>query len=501
MSRQAFFPRRLLAASLLLCLGGGAAARAQPPDGQVPNPATTPTDRLREAWWARRHADIVERIQANPNAGLLLLGDSITQNYEKSRPPDENFQPIWQRFYASRSALNAGFSGDRTEHVLWRLDHGEVDGIQPRAVVLLIGTNNTAAGQTAAQTELGIDAVVDTLRRKLPQASIVLVGILPSEISEKKTAADRAINQYLARRYESDAKVAYLDIGPAFFKDGKLDDSIFYDPRLPRPGKALHPDTAGQLMMAEAIEPALSRLLQDGGRQYLASLGDVNTAVIPTPRLEMDSYDWYERHKEVLAAGARMDPRVVLIGDSITHFWGGPPKAQRISGPRAWEQAFGGIPTLNLGFGWDRTQNVLWRLAHGEFDGLHPRTVVLNIGTNNLTGTGNARANTPAEIVQGILSIVDTVHARSPESRILVMGVFPRGFSPSAPMRASIREVNRLAAEALAGKPQTTFLDIGARFLEPDGTLPKALMNDGTHPTEEGYGIWAKALIEAGVGR
>ena len=111
---------------------------------------------------------------------------------------------------------------------------------------------------------LGIDAVVDKLREKLPQASIVLVGILPSEISEKKSAADREINRYLAQRYAVDPKVAFLDIAPVFFKDGKLDASIFYDPRLPRPGKALHPDTVGQRLMAEAIEPTLVRLLQDG---------------------------------------------------------------------------------------------------------------------------------------------------------------------------------------------------------------------------------------------
>jgi lysophospholipase L1-like esterase len=443
----------------------------------------------------------VAQVKANPNIGVLLLGDSITQNYEKTKTPDENFQPTWQRFYAPRAALNAGFSGDRTEHVLWRLDHGEIDGIRPRAVVLLIGTNNTAAGQAAADVELGIDAVVNKLREKLPQASIVLVGILPSEISEKKSAADREINRYLARRYAVDPKVAFLDIAPVFYKDGKLDASIFYDPRLPRPGKPLHPDTVGQRLMAAAIEPTLMRLLQDGPRQYLAGLSEVNTAVIPVPRLEMDFYDWYQRHQEVLSAKTQMDPQIVLIGDSITHMWGGTPKSQVVNGPLAWEQAFGAAQTLNLGFGWDRTQNVLWRLSQGEFEGLHPKTVVINIGTNNLTGTGNARANTPAEVVQGIVAIHEQVRAQSPQSRIIVMGVFPRGFGANTPLRAAIAEVNRLLVPALSGRDNTTFLDIGAQFLEADGTLPKVLMKDGTHPSEEGYKIWAKALLDAGVGR
>jgi lysophospholipase L1-like esterase len=472
------------------------AALAQPGPG---HPATTPTDRLRESWWADKHNQLLRQIQANPNVGLILLGDSITQNYEKSKPPDENFQPTWQRFYASRTALNEGFSGDRTEHVLWRLDHGEMDGIHPRAVVLLIGTNNTAAGQSAAEVELGIDAVVDRLHQKLPQAAVVLVGILPSEISEKKSAADGEFNQYLSRRYAVDPNVTYLDIASVFFQDGKLDTAIFYDPRLPRPGKALHPDTVGQRLMAEAIEPTLSHILQDGSRQYLASLADVNTALIPVARLEMDSYDWFERHQDVLAAKAQMDPRIVLIGDSITHFWGGPPKSTPLNGPQAWADTFGTIPVLNLGFGWDRTQNVLWRLAHGEFDGLHPKTVILNIGTNNLTGTANARANTPAEIVQGILAIHHQIRGISPDSRIIVMAVFPRGFAAGSLQRQSIAQLNQLLAAALAGKANTLFLDIGARFLNGDGTLPKSMMNDGTHPTEEGYRVWGKALREAGA--
>ncbi len=337
MVHAALVLRRYFLVSILVCAGAAFAA----PQTAAGNPAISPVDRLKEAWWAQRHNAVLAQVKANPNAGLLLLGDSITQNYEKTKTPDENFQPTWQRFYAPRAALNAGFSGDRTEHVLWRLEHGEIDGLKPRAVVLLIGTNNTAAGQSAADVELGIDAVVARLREKLPQASIVLLGILPSEISEKKSAADREINRYLARRYAVDPQVAFLDIGPVFFKDGKLDASVFYDPRLPRPGKPLHPDTVGQRLMAEAIEPTLVRLLQDGPRQYLASLSGVNTAIIPVPRLEMDFYDWYERHRDVLSAKARLDPEIVLIGDSITHMWGGIPASNRVNGAQAWEQMFG----------------------------------------------------------------------------------------------------------------------------------------------------------------
>jgi lysophospholipase L1-like esterase len=281
--------------------------------------------------------------------------------------------------------------------------------------------------------------------------------------------------------------------------DGKLDDSLFYDPRLPQPGRALHPDTMGQHRMAEAIEPVLSHIIGDSARQYLSTLHQVNTALIPAPRLEMDSYDWYKRHQQILEIQNKIDPQIVLIGDSITHFWSGEPKAETVNGPSAWQQAFHDLRVLNMGFGWDRTQNVLWRLQHGEFNGMHPKTVVLNIGTNNLTGTANARSNTPEEITQAILELHRQVRLKSPQSQIIVMAIFPRMFSPQSDLRHSISRLNELLAKALDGQPNTTFLDIGQQFLAPDGTLPTTMMEDGTHPTDAGYAIWANALIQAGI--
>ena len=218
-----------------------------------------------------------------------------------------------------------------------------------------------------------------------------------------------------------------------------------------------------------------------------------NTALIPVPKLENDSYDWNARHAAMLDVQQKIDPEIVLIGDSITHFWAGEPTAKNRNGPAAWKAAFGERRVLNMGFGWDRTQNVLWRLEHGEFDGLHPRYVVINIGTNNLTGTKNARENTPAEIVEGINLICDRVLAKSPKSTIILMGVFPRGQKADNPFRPKIRRINELLAE-LAKKRNLTFLDIGAKMLQEDGSISKQIMGDATHPSEQGYAIWAEAL-------
>jgi lysophospholipase L1-like esterase len=218
-----------------------------------------------------------------------------------------------------------------------------------------------------------------------------------------------------------------------------------------------------------------------------------NTALIPKPKLEQDSYDWFARHEAILKLKDQLKPEVVMIGDSITHFWAGPPEAARQSGVESWQMLFGNRPALNMGFGWDRTQNVLWRLEHGELDGLKPKYVVLNIGTNNFTGTANARENTPAEVAEAIGVICGKIHDKSPQSRIILMGVLPRGEKPDDPYRAKITELNKLLPE-VAKKHDAQFLDISSQFLNPNGTIPTTLMFDFCHPGEQGYAIWAKAL-------
>ncbi len=460
-----------------------------------------PVDRPDLPWWGPRHAKVLEQIRANPQAPLLLIGDSITNNYDKAKAPDEDFLPTWQTFYGARGAINLGFSGDGTQHVLWRLEHGEVDGLHPKVAVLLIGTNNTGwLKQSAEDTQLGIDAVVAKLEDKLPDTRILLLGILPSDLSAEKTRADAEVNRYLAERYADNPRVTFLDIGSIFLRDGKLDTARFYDTRFSPPAGALHPDTIGQRMMAEAIEPTLARLLGEPSRVPMAQLGTrFNTALIPVPWLEQDSYDWFARHRGAIATARALHPEVVMIGDSITHFWSGVPRGVRASGPESWRWLYGERPVLNLGFGWDRTQNVLWRIRQGELEGVDPQWVVINIGTNNLAGTEHARASTPAEVAAGVEAIVGEVRTRLPRAKVVLMGIFPRGRHAADAFRKPIKETNRLLAARFGNDPNIRFLDIGTRFLQKDGTLPASLFPDTTHPSEAGYRIWAQSLREAGL--
>jgi len=219
-----------------------------------------------------------------------------------------------------------------------------------------------------------------------------------------------------------------------------------------------------------------------------------NTACLSHDKLENDFYDWNQRHAAVLAAKEKAVPEVVMLGDSITHLWGGEPNEEKGNrGAAVWEALFKDHPALNLGFGWDRTQNVLWRLDHGELRGLHPRHIVIHIGTNNLADTANARQNTAAEIAEGIQAVVERAKAQCPAAKITLMAVFPRGETPDHPSRLQVAAINALLP-AVAKASQVTLLDIGEKFLSPDGRISPGIMPDFLHPSAEGYAIWAEAL-------
>jgi lysophospholipase L1-like esterase len=215
-----------------------------------------------------------------------------------------------------------------------------------------------------------------------------------------------------------------------------------------------------------------------------------NSATRPAPNRERDFYDRRARHAEVVELGRSSDVDLVFIGDSITHLFGGEPASGRAVAPDVWARHYGERRALNLGFGWDRTQNVLWRLANGELDHIRPRAAVVLIGTNNLVGSHSARRNTPDEIVEGVLAVCEEIRNRVPGCRVLVMGLLPR-----APKRFidPIRTTNRMLAEACRLQ-DIHFMDLWTSFADPDGLPRSHLMADTTHPNREGYRVWAEAI-------
>jgi lysophospholipase L1-like esterase len=226
--------------------------------------AATPISRVDLSWWRSRHEAKLKEIAA-VQPELIFLGDSITENWEKAGPPDwQDFQPGWQRFYGDRKAVNLGFKGDTTASLLWRIRNGEVAGIKPKVAVVLIGANNLGRVHwTADETVDGIAAIVQELRKRLPETKILLLGVLPSDRSAWASETTVAINLRLASDYSKMPMVTYLDVTPMFMKGGSLNKALFYDPLLVPPDPPLHPTAQGQTLMARTMEPVLAAMLGD----------------------------------------------------------------------------------------------------------------------------------------------------------------------------------------------------------------------------------------------
>jgi beta-glucosidase len=171
---------------------------------------------------------------------------------------------------------------------------------------------------------------------------------------------------------------------------------------------------------------------------------------------------------------------LVFIGDSITQGWEG-------SGQAVWKKFYGERNAVNLGIGGDRTQHVIWRLDNGNLEGISPKAAVIMIGTNN-SGT-----NTPEQIAEGTTVIVGQLRKKTPQTKILVLGVFPRGETPDDAKRQVNEKTNAIVSK-LADNEHVFYLDIGKSFLQDDGTLSKEIMPDLLHLNEQSYTIWAESI-------
>jgi lysophospholipase L1-like esterase len=230
-------------------------------------PAARPYSRMELPWWRERfEAKQAELRQMRGGVDLLWLGDSITQDFEQ-----RDFQPVWDRFYGGRKAINLGFKGDATAHLLWRIENGETDGMHPRLAIVLIGANNFGHLHWPSEPTLaGIQTIIATLHQRLPETKILLLGVLPSIRSAWVDENTAALNRDLAARYGggADRRVIFRDLATLFLKDGKVDPERFLDPHLTPPDPPLHPSAETQARMAEAIEPIVSRILGDTPRQW-----------------------------------------------------------------------------------------------------------------------------------------------------------------------------------------------------------------------------------------
>ena len=420
--------------------------------------AVTPVDKPNERWVQRykNQAAILER----GNITLLMIGDSITHGWETTG------QPVWDSYFLHRRAINLGIGGDRTEHVLWRLDNMQLDRIGPKVAVIMIGTNNIGQQNpsTAKEAADGVKAIVERLEKAYPDMKQLVLNVFPRDATPDggKRKLVNELNSYLPELLKDKPNITLLDINTVFLTaDGTLPDEVMKD--------KLHPGTYGYELWAKAMEPTLVQLL-----------GEKNPAVTPVDKMSEEW--WKNRHNANIERMNQGDVGFLMIGDSITHGWDGQKPLL--------DKYFGEFKPINLGFGGDQTQHVLWRLDNLPLDKIQPKVAMIMIGTNNV---GN-RANTPWMIADGIRTVVERLHKAYPELKIVVLHVFPRGEKKDDWLRRRVDEVNLCLPDLLGGKPNVTLLDINNVFLKEDETLPQEIMSDFLHPGAKGYELWGEKL-------
>jgi len=204
--------------------------------------AVTPANRDKP-----RHRAFNERVKQG-DVDLIFIGDSITHWWERAG------KDVWDKYYGHRNAVNLGIAGDRTQHVLWRLDNGNIDGISPKVAVVMIGTNNHPPRNTGEEVADGIIAICKKLRMKLPKTKILLLGIFPREQKPCAMREELARASKIASKIADGKMIYYLDIGEKFVeRDGSISKEVMYD--------YLHLTPKGYKIWAEAMEPKLAELM------------------------------------------------------------------------------------------------------------------------------------------------------------------------------------------------------------------------------------------------
>ncbi len=206
-------------------------------------------------WWPKRHQQKLDERKKMKKVDLLLVGDSITHAWENRKKAGA----VWDKYYAKRNALNIGFSGDRTENVLWRFQHGAIDDILPKLAILMIGTNNAGHRKEASKdTALGIQAILEEMKKRLPKTKILLLAIFPrgKDANDPLRKLNEGTNKII-QDYADDKVVFFLNINDKFLdKNGVLPKTIMPD--------LLHPNQKGYEIWAEAMEPKVKELMGEG---------------------------------------------------------------------------------------------------------------------------------------------------------------------------------------------------------------------------------------------
>lgn len=243
-------------------------------------------------------------------------------------------------------------------------------------------------------------------------------------------------------------------------------------------------DVNSRLSLAPVLL-CIAQLLTAAEDPVVAPPKDQDPTVAERGYFEKVPRAWNDFHKLFLERAKQGPVDMLFLGDSILQGWGD------VAQKDLWKTHFESYKAANFSIGGDRTQQVLWRIANGELDGMTPKLVVVHIGGNNLWSN-----DAPEKVAEGTKKIVDAIHAKLPKANVLIVGLLPALKSSSEPMRDRIRQVNALTAKFDDGKA-VRFLDVGAKFVDAGGNIDAEkdfYQPDFVHLKTKGYETWAAAV-------
>ncbi|WP_289750374.1 SGNH/GDSL hydrolase family protein [uncultured Bacteroides sp.] len=393
---------------------------------------------------------------------LVVYGTSIAQGACASRPGMAWINIINRTM--EHPVVNLGFSGSgKLEKELFEL-LAETDA---KLYIIDCMPNMISPADTAVIAERILTGI-KTLRTR-NQAPVLLVehsGYMNEYTSDRAEASYRASNRQLRKAYntlmQQESDIYYLT---------KEEIGLSMDAMV----EGVHPSDLGMQQYADSYVKKIREILKE-------ETGTESTC-IPCKQ-QRDPYDWQARHEQILKLNRTDSPEAVIIGNSIVHYWAGEPLAHQQRGKHAWSRLFKGTKVHNLGFGWDKIENVLWRIYHGELDGYEAKNIFMLIGTNNL------QFNTDHEIIEGIVFTAKAIRERQPSAKLHVIGILPR-----KGQEQRIAHINTELQQELV-KSNAIYIDLTPFLTKRDGRIDESLFGDGLHPNEKGYKKIAEALLK-----
>lgn len=398
-----------------------------------------------------------------PEKPVVVYGTSIAQGGCASRP-GLGWTSIMER-QLDYPVVNLAFSGNgKLEKPLIDLI-SEID-----AKIYVLDCLPNLVGVPDEELETKIRDAVKALQAKKPGIPILLaehsLGAQAGSINEKTVMACEHTSEVLRNTITKLMAEGIKNIFLLRNTDIGMDINSTVD--------GIHPADIGMKQHGDAFAKIIREIVHE-----ISNPAYTTTQPVIQDR---DGYDWRARHNAIIELNKKSPPRNVIIANSIIHYWGGEPKDPIARGVDSWNLNLAPKGLRNMAFGWDRIENALWRVYHGELDGYTAKNVVLMIGTNNLG------MNSDAEIIAGLKQLVGAVQLRQPGARILLSGIFPR-----RNMENKVKELNT-AILSLATEMRVTFINPGQIFLKEDGKIDESLFSDGLHPNATGYKKLAPVL-------